>query len=389
MNKSRYPWSGVLMLAMAVTACGVQPRPAKGKNPDLQASPEKVLPAPEKDGHSAGSFEVAGFRWIIRGAKKSVSVHPRSVWQFGVELPFQGVVSGDTAAFTEPLAWPDDPDSILMVQIRGDAAGDWTARCVMADGSVDETFAPHRIEWDPNSQSGLIPLHEVFGRRGQLRDPATVCTIQVRLDSRHGGSTPQLSLRVLGGLPAPEPAERKDHGWNVGGLLREEVWKNDGFRSLILQISAPSTVSILSKLRPAHLATDGESFRSIAEGVHVEARVILESTVSDWRALPLQLRWPAGSSIRVEYRLAPGRGTRVCEPMYHARVSMVVVHIPLRVHSRQFSGAVNWQVIVSEDGAITSEAVPRKSSRQEIQRGDDVLGIPAGSSPFDCQGWVP
>jgi hypothetical protein len=377
------------MLAIALTACGVQPRTSNAKSADMPALQDPKLAMPENEGSFAGFFELSGFRWSIREAKPRARYHPHSDWHLGAALPIRGVLAKESLATTEALAWPDDPDSILMVQIRGNAAGDWTARCVMADGSVDETFAPHRIGWDSESESGLIPLDEIFGRRGQRRDPATACSILVRLDSSQGGATAQLSLRVLGGLPAPEPTERKDHGWNVGGIFREEVWKNEGFRGLNLQISGTSTIAIQSKLRHGKSTGDGQGLRSLAEGVQVEARVIAGEVASSWRPLPLQLRWSAGSTLRVEYRLAPGAGTRVCEPVIRIPIPGTKIVIPLRVQSRQFSGMVTWESIVSEETPRGSEAAPRKSSKKEVQRGDDVLGIPAETNPFACQGWVP
>ncbi len=394
MRKSRYPWSGVFVLIIAVGACGIQPRPGKGRGSGTSDLPGPEIAISEKEAPDDGFFELSGFDWTIREAKPQASANPTSHWALGSPVPFRGLLAEDRLVITEPLAWPDDPDSILMIQIRGDAAGDWAARCVRADGSVDgdesragNGAAPHRIEWDPESQSGLIPLHEVFGGRGQLRDPATVCTLLVRLDSRREGGTTELTLRVLGGLPAPEPVERKDHGWNVGGLLREEVWKNEGFRSLMLRIAAPSTLSVLSRLVAAG-APDSPEFRySVANGAVLQARVILDSRISEWRPLPLEVRWTPGAVMRIEYRLAPAPGVSVCTPIFRLRVGPARISFPLRVASRQFAGKVSWEAVVSEDLPEISRAPARQSRKAELQRADDLLGLPSGSSPFDCQGW--
>ncbi len=392
-------------LVLTSSGCGVQPREGDPAVPEpqrdsLAAEPEVSAELP-KTPSEEGPWKV---EWSIRRALPRKTAHRESSWALGEALQFEPVIQGAQVATVEPLEWPDEPESVLLVQLRYVPGGDWSARCSRPDGSMEEVLHGRRLLWDEPSQSGLLDLSEVFGSRGDLRDPATVCTLRVEVERQGAYSALTYSFRVMAGLPNPSPTERRDFAWSEGGLLREELWQNRGFRNLKLQVTAGTELVMTSVIhaqpyvqllgKGRQFKGQGQSYVSQFSGLAIEARAGEEGRWTAWAPLPLTVRWPAGSSLRIEYRLRPVAGARSC-----SLADRNVVRFPypmkntssgvqLRRVARHLHGSISWAVAVQDPARVLEGGQIRQSDRGEAF---DLGDAPAGleGSAFDCHGWVP
>lgn len=392
-------FAGFMVLGFS-SGCGIQQRSFSKPGAEEADEDRSGFREPGKaEKREQAAFDGAGFSWAIRSANPRTDSHPSSAWELGEVAPARVLVDGAAAGVSDPVAWPDEPDSVLMVQIRSARAGDWSARCILADESAEESIPVRRMEWDPESESLLLPLSEVFGKRGERRDPASICHLLVRLQAGAEWRSFRLSLRVLSGLPVPAPIEHRDHEWATGQTLREELWRNVGFRNLDLELGADpkltqaSVIEIQAFIRHregTRLYGERRRFHSRTGAIQLEARVLTGPTWSAWSGLPLRLHWPAGSELRVEYRLAPARGARVCSLADREvrRVWGVDFGKRLSRVSQSFQGGVQWKARVLDPAKVRAGGAPRESSRAELREAGALDPVLEGS-PFDCQGWVP
>ncbi|MBU6376501.1 MAG: hypothetical protein KGQ59_10935 [Bdellovibrionales bacterium] len=400
MNHRKLGWAGLLVLGILMNGCGVQPRP----NPE---SPESSvlgqIPDRKAPGKSADLAEVetSGIRWTIRSARPESGSNPHSRWSLGDGVSYRTVVEASRAAISEALPWPDEPSSILLVQFRGLRSGDWSFRCVRPDGEVEESSPTQRLEWDLENDLGIIPLHSIFGQRGEKRDPSTVCHVLLRFQDSGESRTLELSIRVLSGLPAPEPGLRQDFGLSVGGIIRQEQWRNETFRPLQLTLEAKVDLEVTTWLEQrAYLQGNGRAYlpephrmlHSLAQRSTIQARYTVGSGWSNWGVLPQTVRWPSGTTVQVEYRLAAGSGVSEC-----SRADRLVTQFPFTnlkifhefgLSLRHFRGSLTWIVGVQDPTKLGDTRGRRRSEKTETQ---EFFEPPPqiSSSAFDCQGWVP
>ncbi|NDF15986.1 hypothetical protein EB061_11820, partial [bacterium] len=285
MRKSKSCGVGLLALGILMNACGVQPRPnsQSPENSVLGQIPDRKSPGKSSD---LAEVSTSGVRWAIRSAGPESGSSPYSRWSLGDGVPYRAVVEGSQAAIAEALPWPDDPNSILLVQFRGLRSGDWSFRCVRPDGEVEESSPTQRLDWDLHNDLGIIPLHVIFGQRGEKRDPSTVCHILLRFQDSGEARTLELSFRVLAGLPAPEPEQRQDFGLSVGGVIRQEQWRNDTLRPLQLTLDAKVALEVttwleqrsyLQSAERTYLPEPARVLHSFAQGATIQARYTLGS----------------------------------------------------------------------------------------------------------------
>jgi|GEM_PF-6836085 len=400
MKKGKSWWAGLLVLGILMNGCGVRARmsPQNPEGTELGQKPERDFPGKSTD---LGEVETSGVRWAIRSARPESGSNPHTRWSLGDGIPYRTVVESSKAAISEALPWPDEPNSILLVQFRGLRSGDWSFRCVRPDGEVEESSPTQRLDWDLENDLGIIPLHPIFGARGEKRDPSTVCHLLLRFQESGEARTLELSFRVLAGLPAPEPEQRQDFGLSVGGVIRQEQWRNDTLRPLQLTLDAKVALEVttwleqrsyLQSAERTYLPEPARVLHSFAQGATIQARYTLGSGWSNWGGLPQTVRWPAGTTVQVEYRLSAGAGVTECSRadrlLHEFRWAHLKVFSEFRLSARHFQGSLTWIVGVQDPTKLGEASRRRRSEKTETQEFfEPTPQFP--SSAFDCQGWVP
>jgi hypothetical protein len=381
--------------------CGLQSRPVKkersgGAVPGAESVLDQAR-APNQPG-----FQAVGYQWVIREAKPRTDSHPGSAWSLGASVSPRVVVDAQSAVVLDPILWPEPEDGMLVVQIRNLRFADWSARCIRADESSEESLPARRVEWDPESESGVIPLSDAFGSRGEKRDPASSCHISVRFESSGAAKSFQLSLRVMSGLPVPEPSESKTFPLSSEWLLREETWKNHGLRPLKITLDAKPQLLLSNwiearwfsyvRSRNERTLNKSDGFRlSETSSLALQARYFSMGQWSSWLALPQTLAWPAGGELVVQYRLVAAPGAPICSwndrNVEHLMLG-IFVGLQVRPYQRTLQGHVEWRAHLEDPTLALEGGVTRQTEKRWVQEWADTRpGV--STSSFDCQGWLP
>jgi hypothetical protein len=316
-----------LAAALASGACGpMMPRPAEDSKPEVGGEAEASQPGQ--------ALEVAGLELAIRVVRDATEPGGESSFAYadyasgpGVPPP-DALVSGNRVEFVTPIRWPREPGLRLALEISPHSkgpAGDFSYRCLYADGSVaEDPQREGRIESgvaDRTRGSVVVLLEKVFGERGERQDPATRCRLEVRLPGRE----PLLvSLRVIGNLPEPTIEVLESKSPELAAMepmgFRVERWSNPSFRRLAVRLEPQLAVESRQIVEQVRYSRDrqrkpGKPSRKHIE--HASSDFVLEAAVQpaktfaapDWReARSARVILEPGESAVIRFRLAPGPG---------------------------------------------------------------------------------